>query len=180
MALSLQAYCRSDHPTPLMRPVRSGSNFQVFDMVLKTFLAESCLEIRRALVESMQQVAPIRFVGLANTEGGAHQWLDDRNHNWDLAIIDLQLNEGSGFGVLREHRDRTNLQKIVVLTGYVNTDIRQRCLQSGADGVFDKNRDIEKLVDFCKVHASYVDFMLNSGLVETGASDPVPLRRLEH
>ncbi len=149
-------------------------------MVLKTFLAEPCLETRRTLVGSLQQVAPIRFVGLANTEEGAHQWLNDLTHNWDLAIIDLQLNEGSGFGVLQEHRDRSNLQKIVVLTSYVNPDIRQRCLQSGADGVFDKTRDIEKLVDFCKVHATYVDFMLNTGLVAAGDTGPAPLGRLEH
>ena len=149
-------------------------------MVLKTFLAEPCLETRRTLVGSMQQVAPIRFVGLANTEEGAHDWLNDRRHNWDLAIIDLQLSEGSGFGVLQEHRDRSNLQKIVVLTSYVNPDIRQRCLQSGADGVFDKTRDIEKLVDFCKVHASYVDFMRNTGLVAPGDADAAPLGRLAH
>ena len=149
-------------------------------MVLKTFLAESCLETRRTLVGSMQQVAPIRFVGLSNTEGGAHKWLDDKSHNWDLAIIDLQLNEGSGFGVLQEHRDRSSLQKIVVLTSYVNADIRQRCLQSGADGVFDKTRDIEKLVDFCKIHATYVDFMLNSGLVPEGDTGAAPLGRIEH
>ena len=128
----------------------------------------------------MQQFAPIRFVGLADTEEGANEWLNDQTHNWDLAIIDLQLNEGSGFGVLQEHRDRSNLQKIVVLTSYVNPDIRQRCLQSGADGVFDKTRDIEKLVDFCKVHATYVDFMLNTGLVAAGDTGAAPLGRLEH
>lgn len=145
-------------------------------MVLKTFLAEPCAETRRYLVGGMQQVAPIRFVGLANTEDGAHEWLGDQSHHWDLAIIDLQLNEGSGFGVLQEHRDRTSLQKIVVLTSYVNEDIRQRCLDCGADGVFDKTRDIEKLVDFCKVHASYVDFMRSSGVVPKVAIDREPLR----
>ncbi len=152
-------------------------------MVLKTFLAEPCIETRRALVGSMQQVAPIRFVGLANTEEASNEWLDDRAHNWDLAIIDLQLNEGSGFGVLQQHRGRPNLQKIVVLTGYVNADIRQRCMQSGADGVFDKTRDIEKLVDFCKVHATYVDFMRNTGLADTGdasAASGAPERSLGH
>ena len=138
------------------------------DMVLRTFLAEPCLETRRTLVGSMQQVAPIRFVGLANSEEGAHEWLGDKAHDWDLAIIDLQLSQGSGFGVLQEQRNRSSLQKIVVLTSYVNEDIRQRCLQAGADGVFDKTRDIEKLVDFCKVQATYVDFMRNSGLVAAG------------
>ena len=122
----------------------------------------------------MQQIAPVRFVGLANTEDGCHKWLDHPAHKWDLAIIDLQLSEGSGFGVLQKHLDRSNLQKIVVLTSYVNEDIRQRCIQSGADGVFDKTRDIEKMVDFCKVHASYVDFMHSSGVLHTSKPRGAP------
>ena len=151
------------------------------DMVLRTFLAEPCLETRRTLVGSMQQVAPIGFVGLANSEVGAHEWLGDKTHDWDLAIIDLQLSQGSGFGVLQEQRNRSSVQKIVVLTSYVNQDIRQRCLQAGADGVFDKTRDIEKLVDFCKVHAAYVDFMHNSGLMAAGnpsGASKTPLREM--
>ena len=149
-------------------------------MVLKTFLVEPCRDTRRALVGSMQQFAPIRFVGLADTEARAHDWLYDKTHNWDLAIIDLQLKEGSGFGVLQDHLNRSNLQKIVVLTSYVNADIRQRCIQSGADGVFDKTRDIEKLVDFCRVHSSYVAFMRNSGVLATDDSRAAPFGVVEH
>ena len=70
---------------------------------------------------------------------------------WDLAILDLFLKQGSGLGVLAACRDRKPTQKVVVLSNYATADIRQRCAQLGVDAVFDKSNEIDALLDYCRL-----------------------------
>lgn len=123
-------------------------------MLLSTFLVEDKPEIRDTVVLAMEEVAPLKFVGHAAGEAAARQWLRTFNDDWQLAIVDLFLSEGSGFGVLRDCQARKPNQKVVVLTSYCHRNITDRCLQLGADRVFDKSADLEELVAFCKAHAN--------------------------
>ena len=126
-------------------------------MLLSTFLVEDKPEIRDTVVEAMEEVAPLKFVGHAASEAAARQWLRTFNDDWQLAIVDLFLSEGSGFGVLRDCQSRKPNQKVVVLTSYCHQNITDRCLQLGADRVFDKSADIEELVAYCQAHADSLD-----------------------
>ena len=68
---------------------------------------------------------------------------------WELAIVDLFLKQGSGLGVLQACMSRRPDQKVVVLSNYATPDIRKRCAQFGVDAVFDKSNEIDALIDFC-------------------------------
>lgn len=125
--------------------------------VISAFLVEDRADIRTVLVEAMEEVAPLKFIGQADSEHSARKWLDEHNGSWDIAIVDLFLAQGSGFGVLREVQDRKPGQKVVVLTDYNQHNILQRCRDLGADEVFDKSQDVEKLVQFCRTHAAHLD-----------------------
>lgn len=122
-------------------------------MLISAFLVEDKPAIRQTLVETMEEIAPLKVVGLADSEATATQWLHDHPGGWDLAIVDLFLAQGTGFGVLIACRTRKLAQKVVVLTSYSQRDLLRRCRELGADEVFDKSQDVEKLVDFCKAHA---------------------------
>lgn len=126
-------------------------------VLLSTFLVEDKPDIRETMVEAMQEVAPIRFVGHADTETGARQWLKANNGHWELVIVDLFLAEGSGFGVLKDCQSRQPNQKVVVLTSYYQKRIADKCLKLGADMVFDKMSEIDLLVAFCRLHAENLD-----------------------
>jgi DNA-binding NarL/FixJ family response regulator len=126
-------------------------------MLISAFLVEDKPDIRRTLVEAMEEIAPLRFVGHADSETGARQWLGAHEADWDLAIIDLFLAEGSGFGVLKDCQRRTARQKVIVLTSHSQENILLRCRELGADEVFDKSHDVEKLVRFCRNHADSLD-----------------------
>ena len=128
-------------------------------MVINAFLVEDKPDIRKTLVEAMEEIAPLRFVGHADSETGARLWLHD-HEDWDLAIVDLFLAEGSGFGVLKDCQQRKPGQKVVVLTSHSQENILHRCRELGADEVFDKSEDVEKLVLFCQQHASSLDGVL--------------------
>ncbi len=130
-------------------------------MVLSTFLVEDREDIRDTLIDAMEEIAPLRFVGVAASEADARQWLSDNDGNWDLAIVDLFLGIGTGFGVLKEVQSRSPRQQRVL----------DHCRQLGADEVFDKSQDVEKLVEFCKTHAANLGSMKTMGLITEHAPD---------
>lgn len=61
----------------------------------------------------------------------------------DLILIDIGLEFGSGFDVLRILKDRgaSRSAKKVVLTNHANAEYRNLCLRLGADHFFDKASD---------------------------------------
>jgi DNA-binding NarL/FixJ family response regulator len=116
---------------------------------LKTYIVEDNPTIRENLIGTLEELASINAVGSAETENEGKAWLAENRDEWDLAIVDLFLKQGSGLGVLAACRDRPSRQKVVVLSNYATADIRQRCAQLGVDAVFDKSNEIDALVDYC-------------------------------
>lgn len=126
-------------------------------MLLSTFLVEDKPDIRDAVMQGMRVFAPIVFIGHAEREDEARLWLRQHNRHWQLVIVDLYLTQGSGFGVLKDCRVRHPDQKVVVLTSYAEPQIANQCLQLGADKVFNKNSELDQLVEFCRAHADHLE-----------------------
>jgi DNA-binding NarL/FixJ family response regulator len=124
------------------------------DPRLKTYIVEDNVTIRENLVGTLEELTCISAIGFAETEAEASQWLADHADDWELAIVDLFLKQGSGLGVLQTCRSRRPNQKVVVLSNYATPDIRKRCAQFGVDAVFDKSNEIDGLIDFCIEQAS--------------------------
>ena len=118
-------------------------------MRLKTYIVEDNPTIRENLIATLEELAGVSAVGTSETENEGKQWLSENLGEWDLAIVDLFLKQGSGLGVLAACRGRDPMQKVVVLSNYATVDIRQRCAQLGVDAVFDKSNEIDALVDYC-------------------------------
>jgi CheY-like chemotaxis protein len=120
------------------------------ESALRAFVVEDNVAIRDSLVEALFELTGIVTNGVAGTEKAAIAWLTDAANEWDIAIIDLILEPGgSGFGVLNALRNRKPAQKMVVLTGTANPDVRKRCEALGSDGVFDKSIETDALMDYC-------------------------------
>ena len=118
-------------------------------MKLRTYIVEDNATIRENLIGTLEELASLEAVGVAETEDEGKEWLQAHGDDWDLAIVDLFLRQGSGLGVLAACRDRRAGQKVVVLINYATPDVRMRCAQLGVDAVFDKSNEIEALVDYC-------------------------------
>jgi DNA-binding NarL/FixJ family response regulator len=116
---------------------------------LRTYIVEDNATIRENLIGALEELASIKAMGWAETEGEARSWLTRNDSTWDLAIVDLFLKQGSGLGVLEACQVRAPRQRVVVLSNYATTDMRKRCLQLGADAVFDKSNEIDALVEYC-------------------------------
>jgi two-component system, OmpR family, response regulator len=124
---------------------------------LKTYIVEDNATIRENLVATLQELACVQAVGWAETEQEATTWLSrSPAGGWDLAIVDLFLKQGGGLGVLEACRGRQPGQRVIVLSNYATADMRKRCIQLGADAVFDKSNEIDALVEYCIERAAAV------------------------
>ena len=121
---------------------------------LKTFIVEDNATIRENLIATLEELDNIESIGIAETESDVSSWLRAHHTQWDLAIVDLFLRQGSGLGVLAACRTRLPHQHMVVLSNYATPDIRMRCAQLGVDAVFDKSNEIDALIDYCIARSS--------------------------
>ena len=116
-------------------------------MTFRAYIVEDSSTIRDNLIETLKELAQVEPVGTTESEHEAKRWL---SHNeWDLAVIDLFLREGSGMNVLDACRKRKAGQKVVVLSNHSSRDVRWRCMQLGADAMFDKSTELEELLAYC-------------------------------
>jgi len=118
-------------------------------MASKAYIVEDNDLIRDNLVETLTELAGVRTIGYSSTEAAACFWLEHHPEDWDLLVVDLFLEEGTGLGVLRKCEKRSALQKVVVLSNYATDDMRSRCMASGADAMFDKSTELDLFIDFC-------------------------------
>jgi DNA-binding NarL/FixJ family response regulator len=116
---------------------------------VKTFIVEDSQIILDNLVATLEELAPVQVVGSAPDEDAAVNWLTADGRDVDLVIIDVFLKGGSGLGVLKRAAQRSVPGKRVVLTNYATQEMRKKCLELGADRVFDKSNELDDLVLYC-------------------------------
>lgn len=121
---------------------------------LRTYIVEDSPVIRENLIATLEEMVPVKVIGTADDEPTASQWLGKADNACDLVIIDIFLRSGSGLGVLQAARKADADRKLVVLSNYATPDMRRKCLQLGADQVFDKSNDIDDLISYCARLAS--------------------------
>lgn len=116
---------------------------------LNVFLIEDSPLLRAQLIEMLEDLDGVYVVAHAEDESTAIEQLAATPA--DLAIIDLELKSGSGFGVLRALKDnpsRFHDTCAVVVTTHSHPSIRQCCTQLGARAFFDKAMQMDELIDY--------------------------------
>ena len=119
-------------------------------MTFKTYLVEDSPVIRDNLVGFLEDIAHAEVVAHASSQDEAVAWLKSHHDQWDIAIIDLFLEQGNGLDVVGACRGRSLDQKVVVLTNYATPAMRARAKALGADAFFDKSAEIDELVEYCE------------------------------
>lgn len=122
-------------------------------MPLEVLLVEDQLNLRGALVEMVTSLGDFRIAAEIATEAEALEWLEGHRDRWDLAIVDLVLDQGSGLGVIRRCRETSPAGKVVVFSNFVTPAIRAHCLNLGADAAFNKDTERSDFADFCEAVA---------------------------
>ena len=108
-------------------------------MALRVFLVEDSAAQCAYLTQILLAEAKAVVVGMAATEPQAVDWLDRHPDQWDIALVDLFLGEGSGVGVIRHCQNRRPDQSVVVMTNHARNDhLLHHCETLGVDAVYHK------------------------------------------
>jgi DNA-binding response OmpR family regulator len=113
--------------------------------VMQALVVEDSPQIAERLVELVSVPDRVSVVATAATEDEALAACD--RYTIDLAIVDLQLAQGTGFGVIRRLRaaatERTAC--IVVLTNHAVPALKVAAFEAGADFFLDKSKDFSAI-----------------------------------
>ncbi|MEY4564547.1 MAG: hypothetical protein RLZZ618_3824 [Pseudomonadota bacterium] len=118
--------------------------------MLKTYIVEDSPVIRENLIATLEELVAVQVVGTADNETAAVTWLMQERNPCDLVIVDIFLKSGSGLGVLSASTHLPDSTKLVVLSNYATPDMRRKCMELGADKVFDKSNEIDGLITYCQ------------------------------
>ena len=118
---------------------------------LQVLLVEDSPLLQDILTEMLEELDGVVVCAKAAGESEAIEQL--ATQSVDLAIVDLELSEGSGLGVLRCLRDapeRFGAPRAVVFSSYGHLAVKARCAALGAAAFFDKAVGMDALIDYVK------------------------------
>ena len=118
-------------------------------MAVQVFLVEDMKQLQRVMTDLLSSLGDFEVVGFAATEAEARLWLDENPGRWQLAVIDLILQQGTGMGVIAKCREHADHGKVVIFSDYATPGIRAHCLKLGADAVFLKSGETSAFIDYC-------------------------------
>ncbi|WP_306477755.1 response regulator [Methyloversatilis sp.] len=112
---------------------------------IRVLLVEDSPLIRKHLVALLEDSEGISVSDEVDTEAAATAALD--SNTFDAAVVDLQLREGSGFGVLQHLQRHCPDVLAIVLTNSNTPAMRARSLALGAHHFLDKSSEFDRVAE---------------------------------
>jgi DNA-binding NarL/FixJ family response regulator len=107
---------------------------------VKVFLVEDSAMLRQRLLAILGSIPGA--VSCGHAAGAAEAISGIQSAKPDAVVLDIQLEDGSGFDVLRAVGGST---AVYVLTNFANDAYRRKAEALGARGFFDKSTEVERL-----------------------------------
>ena len=118
---------------------------------MTVFLVEDSPLLRPRLEAMLAGIAGARLLGQA---AGAQAALDAiLAGRPDAVVLDIHLEEGNGFDVLKALQKSAPQVAVYVLTNFPTEPYRRKAESLGARGFFDKSGEFERLRDALATHA---------------------------
>jgi DNA-binding NarL/FixJ family response regulator len=110
---------------------------------VKVLVSDDFATARMYLKEILADRDDVEFLGVgqnaADTEKVALYWKPD------AVILDVTIRGGRGIDVARAIRQASPATTIIMWTIFADPEVARHCLKSGADFLFDKTADLEKV-----------------------------------
>jgi DNA-binding response OmpR family regulator len=102
-------------------------------------LVEDSWAMQSTLAELIKVMGTLAVACTAMGETQATDWLYNHPQGWDLAVLDLMLDEGSGFALIHRCKTENPGASVVVFSEFATPVLKSHCLEIGADAVFRKS-----------------------------------------
>jgi DNA-binding NarL/FixJ family response regulator len=114
---------------------------------LKVLIADDSAPVAEMLAQLIADPGKVEVVGSAESEERTLESV--RRLGPDVVILDLQLGSDSGADVIRAVRADPSLAhiRLLVTSNHVSPQLRAGCLQLGADGYYDKVKELQGLAE---------------------------------
>lgn len=133
-------------------------------------MVEDSTDLQRMLRAMLHEIPQVEVIASVTNESAALNVI--RTGGTDLAIVDLELETGTGLGFLKSLFENLGAEfnpvKVVIFSNYSNLVIQHRCLSLGAKAFFDKSFQIDELLEFVQAEAS-----LKTGSLATKPIKPI-------
>lgn len=110
---------------------------------MNVFIVEDSVIMRNILQSMLSDISNASQIGHAVDELSAISSIDVLLP--DVVIVDLNLEYGSGIGVLEHVKKYHAAIKVMVLTNYTDDFYFNRCKSAGADFFFDKSFEFKRV-----------------------------------
>ena len=110
-------------------------------MTVRVLLVEDSRVLAERLRESLDGLENVEVAGVVADESAAVEAV--RAQAIDVIVLDLQLKEGTGFGVVQ--RLGKSRPKVIVFTNYMLPEYQRRARALGVEYFLNKSLDYERL-----------------------------------
>lgn len=115
---------------------------------MQVFIVEDSPVLRERLTLIFKEIRGVQIAGHAATATEAIERIHRTRP--DVVILDIRLEQGNGFQVLRSIKQEPPAPYVIVLTNYPYPPYRRRFIEQGADYFFDKSTELPKAIDALK------------------------------
>jgi DNA-binding NarL/FixJ family response regulator len=112
---------------------------------LTVVIADDSEAVAEMLRELLTEPGRVEVVGVTDTQASTVEMI--RSLAPDAVVLDLQLRTGSGTDVIRAVRAEPELggTQLLVTSNHASDRMRSGCLELGADGYYDKVKELGEL-----------------------------------
>lgn len=142
-----------DHPaaakasTGGMQPGASTQARRVVGRPVQVQIVEDLPRVQQLLRQLVEQPGRFEVTGIDDTEQEAFQ--RSQAHPPDALVVDLNLRQGSGLGLIHAVRKLYGASPVgplvIVVTNHTMPVLEAACLKAGADHFLDKSRELPRL-----------------------------------
>ena len=112
---------------------------------MRILIADDSSLFRERIKDLFKSLNNVEIIGEASDGNEAIQFIEDNSP--DLVLLDIRMPGLNGIEVLRNTRKKGNKIVICMLTNFPYKQYKERCISEGANYFFDKNLDINLLLE---------------------------------
>ena len=131
---------------PMREPPDTAPSSQ--EKSVKVLLVEDSAVLGEILSEALSELPEVDLVGVVDSESEAFRVI--ARDRVDLIFLDLQLKQGTGFGILRALAGMSRAPRSVVLTNHDLPEYQTAAMALGATYFLDKARDFHRLPEIVR------------------------------